>query len=364
VIEPSSQAEATPRSSASACDNSLPAPWLSPAARQVWAPWIAVTGFLIAVASIWALRTTGLLAGSLDAFAAWCGTTLPGLPGNLAGYVDGAARSFLLNPVFYVVLATVFALERVIPAKPDQRFLSVGFAQDFLWFGLDGVMRLALIPVYAALLKSLYDRYLPGLTLNFLRTWPTAATVVASFLVIDFLAWGHHFIRHKVSVFWHFHTIHHSQREMNLFTDLRVHVAERIIALTLTFIPLAMLGIGPPTDLYVAVGLNWYTRVYHANLRTNYGILKHVLVTPQSHRIHHSIEQRHQDKNFGVIFTIWDRMFGTLYSNYAEYPETGIADTRFPLEQRGAKQAILRNLAAQFWYPFRLLSSRKPGSPA
>jgi len=138
----------------------------------VWAPWIALTGLLIAGASIWALRTTGLLAGSLDAFAAWCGTTLPGLPGNLAGYVDGAARSFLLNPVFYVVLATVFALEQVIPAKPDQRTFSVGLAQDFLWFGLDGVMRLALIPIYAALLTSVYDRYLPWLTLTFMRTAP------------------------------------------------------------------------------------------------------------------------------------------------------------------------------------------------
>jgi len=360
VIEASPERETTGRSATPSRDIARPAGWQTPAGRQVWAPWIAATGLLVALASIWALRTTGMLSASLDAFAAWCGTTLPGLPSNLTGYVDAAARSFLLNPVFYVLLATVFALEQVIPAKPDQRTFSMGLAQDFLWFGLDGVMRLALIPIYAALLTSVYDRYLPWLTLDFMRTWPTAATVVASFLVIDLLAWAHHFVRHKVSVLWYFHTIHHSQREMNLFTDLRVHVAERIVALTLTFIPLAMLGIGPPIDLYVAVGLNWYTRVYHANLRTNYGILKYVLVTPQSHRIHHSIEQRHQDKNFGVIFTIWDRMFGTLNSNYDEYPETGIADNRFPLEQRGAKRAILRNLAAQFWYPFRLLSSRKP----
>ncbi|HEU5304961.1 MAG TPA: sterol desaturase family protein [Gemmatimonadales bacterium] len=331
---------------------------LSPV-RQASAAWIAVAGLLIAVASLWALRTTGTISSDLDAFAAWCGTTLPGLPVFLQGYFDAAARTFLLNPVFYVALATIFALERLIPAKPGQRIFSVGLAQDFLWFGLDGAMRLALIPVYAALLQAVYSSYLSWLTLDIVATWPAPAPLIASFLLIDFLAWAHHFVRHKVSVFWYFHTIHHSQREMNLFTDLRVHVAERIISLTLTFIPLSMLQIGMPTDLYVAVALNWYTRAYHANLRTNYGFLKHVLVTPQSHRIHHSIEPRHQDKNFGVIFTFWDRLFGTLYAHYDEYPETGIADGRFPLEQQAGARGIFRSLAAQFCYPFRLLLGRR-----
>lgn len=330
-----------------------------PPRAAVQAQWIAGGGLLAAVATIWGLRRSGLLADGLDSFAAWCGTTLPGLPVFLHGYYEAAVRTFLLNPVFYVALAAVFALERVIPAKAGQRIFSVGLAQDFLWFGLDGIMRLALIPAYAAFLKALYDRHLGWLTLDFVSAWPASMALVASFLVIDLLAWAHHFLRHKITVFWYFHTIHHSQREMNLFTDLRVHVAERIISLTLTFIPLSMLQIGMPTDLYVALALNWYTRIYHANLRTNYGVLRHVLVTPQSHRIHHSIEPRHQDKNFGVVFTVWDRLFGTLYPHYDEYPDTGIADGRFPLEQSRGVRGVLGSLVAQFCYPFRLLAGRR-----
>ena len=330
--------------------------------REALAPWVAGAGLLAAGATLWVLRTTETISADLDAFAAWCGTTLPGLPVFLKGYYEAAVGTFL-NPVFFVALITVLALERVIPAKAGQRILSVGLAQDFLWVGLDGVMRLALIPVYAALLKAVYDRYLGWLTLDVVKAWPTPAALVASFLVIDLLAWAHHFLRHKISVFWYFHTIHHSQPEMNLFTDLRVHLAERIIALSLTFIPLSMLQIGMPTDLYIALALNWYTRVYHANLRTNYGVLKHVLVTPQSHRIHHSIEPRHQDKNFGVIFTVWDRLFGTLYPDYDEYPETGIADSRFPLEQHRGLTGVFRSLAAQFYYPFRLLLGRRTEGP-
>ncbi len=66
-------------------------------------------------------------------------------------------------------------------------------------------------------------------------------------------------------------------------------------------------------------------------------------------------EQR--EKNFGVIFTFWDRMFGTLYAKYDEYPETGIDDPNFPLEQT-ASLALFGNYFKQILYPFkRILSS-------
>lgn len=70
MIEASPDQEATARAATSSRDIARPAGWLTPAARQVWAPWIAGTGLLVALASIWALRTTGMLSASLDAFAA------------------------------------------------------------------------------------------------------------------------------------------------------------------------------------------------------------------------------------------------------------------------------------------------------
>ncbi len=82
------------------------------------------------------------------------------------------------------------------------------------------------------------------------------------------------------------------------------------------------------------------------------------MVTPQSHRVHHSLEPQHGDRNFGVIFTIWDRMFGTLYANYDEYPDTGVLDDRFPLEQGLKGLAPVGAFAAQLWFPFRLILDR------
>jgi sterol desaturase/sphingolipid hydroxylase (fatty acid hydroxylase superfamily) len=278
---------------------------------------------------------------------------------HLESYAVAAGRIILFNPWFYLGVAVILVLEHIIPARRDQRLLSAGFAEDLLWFGVDGAFRVALVPAYAALLATVYERYLSALTVEAVAAWPAAAAGVFSFVMIDFLGWFHHWVRHKVTAFWYFHTVHHSQREMNLFTDLRVHVVERLVALTLTFIPLAMLGVDFPTGLYIAFAITWYTRLYHANIRTNYGFLKHVMVTPQSHRIHHSIEPRHQDKNFGVVLTVWDRLFGTLHSNYDEYPNTGVADDRFPAGRSKGLLGALRRVWGQFWFPFGLLLPRR-----
>jgi sterol desaturase/sphingolipid hydroxylase (fatty acid hydroxylase superfamily) len=264
----------------------------------------------------------------------------------------GLAGEILLNPYFYLVIVGIFILECLIPVKKDQKSLSVGMFQDFFWFVADYiVLGIVLMAVYTGFLRFLYDKYLSFLTIKTVETWPLIIRGIVSILLIDFLAWFHHFVRHKVKLFWFFHTIHHSQREMNVFTDLRVHVGERVIALTLIFIPLYMFQVKLPYDFYVGFVLAIYTMVYHANLRTNYGFLKYFMVTPQSHRVHHSIEERHCDKNFGLIFTIWDRMFGTLYNEYDVYPDTGITDESFPLEKSAKGLNLFKNWAAQFLFP-------------
>jgi sterol desaturase/sphingolipid hydroxylase (fatty acid hydroxylase superfamily) len=118
------------------------------------------------------------------------------------------------------------------------------------------------------------------------------------------------------------------------------------------FIPMFMLEIDAPMAVYLVLALKWYPKLYHANVKTNFGLFKYVMVTPQSHRIHHSIDPRHRDKNFGVVFSFWDRMFGTLYPHYDEYPETGITDHRFPLEQDIRGMNLIWNYLHQLAYPF------------
>ncbi len=281
---------------------------------------------------------------------------------NAREYLWGITTTAYLNPWNYALLIFVFVLERVMPARKEQRVFSAGLFQDFIWSNTDALFRMAWLPLFIGFLKSMYNAHLGFLTIHAIALWPAACRVAVAFLVYDFLHWFHHLVRHRVQVLWYFHMIHHSQRQMNFFTDARVHIVEYLASKTLIFIPLFMFQLDANRVFWLAIATHWYTRIYHANLRTNYGIFKHVLVSPQSHRIHHSIEPRHWEKNFGVFFTVWDRMFGTLYPHYDEYPETGVEDDRLPLEQTVAGLSRLGTYLAQLLYPFRLIVSRKPQS--
>ena len=151
---------------------------------------------------------------------------------------------------------------------------------------------------------------------------------------------------------------------MNLFTDLRVHPIERVLEAAVSFVPFLSLQIEIALASFSGWNLFgiWYARFYHSNIRTNLGILRYIMVTPQSHRIHHSLRREHQDKNFGAIFSIWDQLFGTQYRKYDEYPETGIDDAFYPYESNTTWHAQVSCLFRQLLYPCKLvLRSFAPG---
>ncbi len=180
------------------------------------------------------------------------------------------AEEAYLNPVNWLLVAAVFLLERIIPAKQQQQPISSGVWQDFAWFTIDLAFRLTLFPLYLGVLQSLYTRYLGFFTVGAVDLWPMAERVVFSFVIYDFLNYLHHVIRHRVEIFWYFHMIHHSQREMNLFADGRIHMVEYLIAQAIICLPMFVLHVNLPGVFWIPVLTMWYMRVYHANLRTNY----------------------------------------------------------------------------------------------
>jgi sterol desaturase/sphingolipid hydroxylase (fatty acid hydroxylase superfamily) len=162
-------------------------------------------------------------------------------------------------------------------------------------------------------------------------------------------------IRHRVPVLWWFHTVHHGQRELNQWTNDRIHPMDYVVGALIRFVPVTLIGVSAHAIVGYAVVTAWYTRLYHANIRSNFGLLRFVLVTPQSHRVHHSLRPEHQDTNFGVLFSVWDHLFGTQCRDYDVYPETGVADPTFPQERGWAGTLGLRAFVAQQLYPLRLL---------
>jgi sterol desaturase/sphingolipid hydroxylase (fatty acid hydroxylase superfamily) len=214
------------------------------------------------------------------------------------------------QPYLYLFIAITLFLEIWMPTV-KRRLVSVGMLQDIVWFIATALLSVTLLAACNGMLSMFYDEYLTFLTLDAARTWPLGLRVLLSVLTLDLFLWAGHFIRHRTQFFWCFHLVHHSQREVNFFTENRAHLVDHIMASAVRFVPMRMVGVEFTSIVAVHVILSWYTYLYHGNIRSNFGLLKYVLVTPQSHRIHHSIEERHWGKNLGTYFTIWDRMFGT-----------------------------------------------------
>jgi len=109
--------------------------------------------------------------------------------------------------------------------------------------------------------------------------WPAWLKVTAALLVVDFLNWFHHWLRHRVPLFWEFHAVHHSQRQLNMFTDLRVHFVEHFVTKLIVFLPLFLHDLDIESAFWIVLFRDWYSRIYHANLRTNFGLLRQTPAT-------------------------------------------------------------------------------------
>ena len=259
----------------------------------------------------------------------------------------------LLTIPFWIAIAATLALQTLTPARSEEKILSRGLAEDGVWFVHDAVLQSIIIVTYVDVLARLYGKYASFLTITSLNQTPGWLRFLLAILLVDFLYWLQHYLHHKIPFLWKLHSLHHSQTELNFFTDFRYHVLEYVVRHTVLIIPLLILKIDPPVIAAVAITQRWYSRFYHGNIRANLGPLKYFLVTPQSHRIHHSIEPQHSDRNFGATFSIWDFLFGTASSDRKSYPQTGLADKGFPHRTSGRVSEILLAPLRQMAYPFR-----------
>ncbi len=151
---------------------------------------------------------------------------------------------------------------------------------------------------------------------------PIWAQLVIGLLVMDFVgAWLIHWIEHKVPFMWRFHVIHHSDEKVDTTTALRHHPGESVFRAAFT--TLAVLVAGAPiwmVMLYQSVSAV-LSQFNHANLQMPTWldkIIRVLIVTPGMHRIHHHFERPQTDMNYGNIFSIWDRIFGTYHDMPAD----------------------------------------------
>lgn len=143
---------------------------------------------------------------------------------------------------------------------------------------------------------------------------------VIAFIALDFSGFLVHWLSHRVNFFWNRHLIHHSSEEFNLACALRQSISVFVQLFTFFLLPAALLGV-PQQVIAIVTPLHlfaqfWYHTVYIGRM----GWLEHIIVTPSHHRVHHAINPIYIDKNYGNIFIIWDKLFGTFQEELPEVP--------------------------------------------
>ena len=151
---------------------------------------------------------------------------------------------------------------------------------------------------------------------------PAWLAIPGAVLLLDLTVYGQHVMFHAVPFLWRLHRMHHADLEFDVTTGLRFHPAEIVVSMFIKLAAVLVLGAAPIAVLIFEVVLNATSMFNHGNVRLpawlDHG-LRLIVVTPDMHRVHHSIDRRETDSNFGFNVPWWDHLFGT----YRDQPALG-----------------------------------------
>ncbi len=216
---------------------------------------------------------------------------------------------FLIN---IALLGVLFVpLERMFAKRTEQPVFRMAWREDLFYFLINSL-----------LVQSLtYLSLTPATTLAAITDWGTLRTFMASqplwlqfleiIIVTDLTQYWVHRVFHRMPALWRFHAVHHSAQKMDWLAGSRMHVVEIVCLRGLTIIPMYALGFQEWALKAYILYIYLHSTFIHANVRFEFGWLKHILATPQFHHWHHGIEKEAVDVNFAATLPWLDRLFGT-----------------------------------------------------
>lgn len=262
-------------------------------------------------------------------------------------------KLFYSYPFWLIVVSAIcIVLERIRPWRKTQGFFRPQVFQDYFWLLFNGVFSARLLSplfvvLYAGLRNSLF--LIPGLTsyknvsISFL---PLVAQVAIVLVVSDFIEWCVHNCLHRIPWLWKIHRVHHSIIVMDWIGNFRFHWGETILYSSVKYLPLFILGAQWQAVLIVAVAATFIGHLNHSNCYISWGPFRYILNSSRMHIWHH--EKKYRGKagvNFGIVFSVWDWLFGTAYM-----PRTGPEQP----EDIGYKglEKVSHSLVKRFFVPF------------
>lgn len=183
-----------------------------------------------------------------------------------------------------------------------------------------------------------------------LVSWPLWIKIAIAVVALDLTIYLQHVVFHAIPSLWRLHRMHHADLDIDVSTGVRFHPLEMLLSLVIKMVVVAGLGAPALAVLVFEILLNATSMFSHSNVRLPDGIdriVRWIVVTPDMHRVHHSIEAVETNSNFGFNFSLWDRIFGT----YRPAPRAGHLGMTVGIEQfRDPRELWLDRMLTQ---PFR-----------
>jgi sterol desaturase/sphingolipid hydroxylase (fatty acid hydroxylase superfamily) len=239
---------------------------------------------------------------------------------------------------FFGVLGTVAVWEGLAPRRRRTLGWPLRWPSNLAVVALNTVLVRLLFPVTAVGFAALGEERGWGLLSRL--ALPHWLAVVLAFLGLDLAIYLQHVLFHAVPVLWRLHRMHHADLDVDVTTGGRFHPIEILLSMAIKLAAIAALGAPALAVLAFEILLNATSMFNHGNIRMPLPldrVLRWIVVTPDMHRVHHSVVPRETNSNFGFNMPWWDRLFGTYRAQPAlghEAMTIGIGQFREPREQR------------------------------
>src|SRR5262245_29108824 len=228
-----------------------------------------------------------------------------------------AAEIYSVN--YFGAIIVVALLEVVVPRRVSGDALKLRWTSNFGIAIVGTVIMKTVFPAFGLLGAALGQHYGIGL-MNYV-TMPQWIGLVVTVLTLDLVAYGQHYMLHRIEWLWRIHRTHHSDNDYDFSTAARFHPLEAMITGAIGFVAVTALG-APPVFVFIATLIETFNGfLEHSHIRMPRALdrlLRLTIVTPAMHSIHHSKAGGDNLTNFGATFPWWDRLFVT----YRDKPST------------------------------------------
>ncbi len=257
----------------------------------------------------------------------------------------------ITDRLWWLILVSAFVLTALVETFQPARLLPTStlkrWTSNWILFAVSSAILLCVYQLSGIALAVDVQATQRGL-LNRLDL-PYVLRFAIGFLALDLVSYLGHRLFHSVGFLWRVHQVHHSESDLDLTTGFRFHPIEALLEQGFRLIVIGLLGLPPLSVVFAGLAIVLQDFFTHANMHFPRRVdiaLRWLIITPDTHRVHHSENISEQNANFGTVFSCWDRILGTYVPNHP----ADAAPRKYGLTeiQEGSSLSVIGLLALPF----------------